>query len=692
VDAPTISVIIPVRNGGRMFSRCVAALAGSTLKPYEFFVVDDGSTDDTRENARQAGATVLQTDAPGRGPAAARNVAAAAATGDVLYFFDSDVEIQPTTLARIQHSFGSDPTLTALFGSYDDTPGHPGFLSQYKNLFHHYVHQLGSTEASTFWSGCGAVRREAFLANGGFASRYELPSIEDIELGYALKRSGHRIVLDKALQVKHLKQWTLASLIHSDIIARGIPWTRLILREGAFLNDLNLQTHNRISVVVVYAALLCLLLGFWNPLVWGGLVVSALALLFLNRHLYAFMAQKRGWAFGVAAVAPHWLYYAYNGVSFGLGSLLHIIERDPQPGQPETSGRNKRIFALIMAAVLSVAVLMRSNNLNRPILSPAEQQQVQAAAAPAATIIGRLLEPGAMPLSLAFTHVALRFGAQPFWLRVASAMASLVTVALIYRFVGRILGRVGGVLAALVLAVGAFDIYLGQQVSGYSLFGLLSLLSFHSLLRALKNNRYDAWIGYAINLTLCLFAHTFGIFVLFSQIAIAAVYLWLPPTLKDKSARLAGFGLALASAGLLLGVGLAVAAVLQTGGSPAEISISSLAASWADTPGDQVWVAISLLLTAAGAVLVFSRDRRFGAALLVWAVLPTGLMLAYGAPRGWPVLMPDMVPLHIAAGVFMSVALLSIFNLLVTRNPRLGWAAWIMHLVSLLLSALASYL
>ena len=44
------------------------------------------------------------------------------------------------------------------FGSYDDTPTDRGFVSRYKNLLHHYVHQTARREASTFWTGLGAVR------------------------------------------------------------------------------------------------------------------------------------------------------------------------------------------------------------------------------------------------------------------------------------------------------------------------------------------------------------------------------------------------------------------------------------------------------------------------------------------------------------------------------------------------------
>ena len=197
-----ISIIIPVRNGGGILKRCLRAIADSRLQPFEMIVADDGSTDDTAHVAADFGARVITTPKPGSGPAVGRNLAAQHATGDLLFFCDSDVEIKVDTLSRIAQIFENDSTLTALFGSYDDAPSDPNFISQYKNLFHHYVHQQGAEEASTFWSGCGVIRRDVFLECGGFSSRYTLPSIEDIELGYALKSRGHRIRLEKSLQVK----------------------------------------------------------------------------------------------------------------------------------------------------------------------------------------------------------------------------------------------------------------------------------------------------------------------------------------------------------------------------------------------------------------------------------------------------------------------------------------------------------
>ena len=126
--------------------------------------------------------------------------------------------------------------------------------------------------------------------------------------------------------VSDLKRWTVGSLLRSDLLERGLPWTVLLWRESRarrtteplfatgdllrlpdpalarrpFLLDLNLQTSNRVSVALA-------------------------ALLALNWQLYRFLAQRRGRAFTLAAIPWHWLYYFYNNLSFGVGTLLYFM-------------------------------------------------------------------------------------------------------------------------------------------------------------------------------------------------------------------------------------------------------------------------------------------------------------------------------------------------------------------------------
>jgi GT2 family glycosyltransferase len=330
---PTITVVVPVRDGGALLEQSLRRIQTSRLKPLEVIVVDDGSRDGSPDCARRLGARLLSTEGH-RGPARARNVGARAARGDVLLFVDADVCIRRDTTARVRAAFSRDRALDALIGSYDDDPSAPNFASQYKNLLHCFVHQTGRREASTFWSGCGAIRRSVFLAHGGFDESYDRPAIEDIELGARLRRAGRKVVLDPGLVVKHLKRWSFAMLVRSDVFDRALPWTELILRERHMPNDLNLARAQRLGVALVLAlpALVvgALLASGPAAAVLGALAAAALLTsLGLDAGFYRFLALRRGVRFALAAMPLHLLYHFYSGLAFGAGVLRYALAWRP---------------------------------------------------------------------------------------------------------------------------------------------------------------------------------------------------------------------------------------------------------------------------------------------------------------------------------------------------------------------------
>ena len=262
-------MIVPVRNGSKHLGRCLEALGRSEYAQFEVIVVDDCSTDNTPQIAERYGARYLRTPRT-LGPGGARNLGAQHAGGEILVFVDSDVVMPPGALSLIAEDFRHDPELAAVFGSYDDTPPWTTFISQYKNLMHHYVHQMSSESAATFWAGCGAIRKAVFEEFNGFdAATYTVPSIEDIALGLEMVRRGRKIQLDKRLAVKHLKRWTVRNLLRADIFYRAIPWTRLILNTRHLPRDLNLTYASRASSLLVgLLAVGCVLL----PLSLAGVI------------------------------------------------------------------------------------------------------------------------------------------------------------------------------------------------------------------------------------------------------------------------------------------------------------------------------------------------------------------------------------------------------------------------------------
>ncbi|MBE9212595.1 glycosyltransferase family 2 protein [Plectonema cf. radiosum LEGE 06105] len=319
----SISVIIPVHNGGDSFRLCLSSLKESTIYPDEIIVVSDADTDGSWLVAEEFGAKVIRM-AVNAGPAKARNLGASVATGDILYFVDADVVISQDAISQVKKAFENESDLAALIGSYDDEPGASNFLSQYKNLFHHYTHQIASQEAFTFWGACGAIRREIFLSLSGFNESYRRPSIEDIELGYRIRRGGYKIKLVKDLQVKHLKRWGVVSLLKAEIFYRALPWTELILRQRQLDNDLNLGVSSRLSVVLIYAILATLVAAWW----WSGfLAVTALLsliMLWLNFAVYRFFHDKRGLGFALRVIPWHWFYYIYGGLAFAVGTTNYL--------------------------------------------------------------------------------------------------------------------------------------------------------------------------------------------------------------------------------------------------------------------------------------------------------------------------------------------------------------------------------
>lgn len=298
---PTLGVVVPATDRPPTLQRCLAALEAGARKP------------DT--------VTVLAAPA-GAGPAAARNLGAAGCETDVLVFVDSDVEVHPEALALIERRFAADPDLAALFGAYDDDPAHPALTSRYRNLLHHHVHAGAAGEAETFWAGLGAVRRERFEAVGGFdAELFPHSSVEDIELGMRLRRDGARIVLDPQVRGRHLKRWTPASMIRTDFSRRGVPWARLLLREGDDSTALNLGWRRRASAATS-VALLGALLARRPRLAAAALTAN----LVLDRDLYTLLARRGGARLLLAGVGLHQLHQLAAAASVPAAVVLEAME------------------------------------------------------------------------------------------------------------------------------------------------------------------------------------------------------------------------------------------------------------------------------------------------------------------------------------------------------------------------------
>ncbi len=323
--ALTPTIVIPFHRNLAQLSESLPA-ARRALPNAQILIAADGALEDCRPLAREFNAQVITIAGP-MGPAVARNRAAAKATGDVLIFVDADVVSAPDALAGMCRLLEQQPDVAAIFGAYDHDPAERNFMSQYKNLSHACIHESGNPEASTFWAGLGAIRTDVFRQVGGFDERFARPSVEDIELGYRVRKAGFRIRLDPRFRGKHLKRWTTWNSIVTEVKFRGIPWTQLIHRYGALTNDLNTRSALRLSVALSYVLLASgMATAIW-PLAALVAVAALAVLIAINRGYYAWFVKQRGWRFTLQVIPAHVLHHLCNGMSFVVGTTIYLTTR-----------------------------------------------------------------------------------------------------------------------------------------------------------------------------------------------------------------------------------------------------------------------------------------------------------------------------------------------------------------------------
>jgi mycofactocin system glycosyltransferase len=195
-----VAAVVPARNAAATLPVALAGLAGVS----EVIVVDDGSTDDTARVAAEHGATVLHRSVAG-GPAAARNAGAATTRADVVVFLDADTESDPGWVDRLLVHF-DDPAVGGAAPRVRSTGGRSA-VARYESVSG--ALDLGSAPGLvrpdgriTFVSTTAlAVRREAFLAIGGFAE--DLRFGEDLDFVWRLWAAGRPVVYEPSVEVRH---------------------------------------------------------------------------------------------------------------------------------------------------------------------------------------------------------------------------------------------------------------------------------------------------------------------------------------------------------------------------------------------------------------------------------------------------------------------------------------------------------
>ena len=307
---PTVSIVIPVKDRADELQRCLASIDRVDYPQdlLQIIVVDDGSRDGSASVARESGALVVPSGGTGRGPAAARNVGARAATGDILAFIDSDCTASAGWLAELLPAF-NDPKTVAVGGEVSGmctASAVDRYESVMSSLSLGSRERSGSTGDDTFYlPSCNLlVRRRAFLAVGGFADDMHVG--EDVDLTWRLRDNGWTISYLPVGEVFHEHRSTVRSFM-----SRRFDYGT---SEG-MLQLLHPHRHKRMVIPPLLALLLalCITAPFTG---WTTLLLAA-GVLAVDAATVRVRFYRRGIPIGLSALL--------GGRLRALGSLVYYL-------------------------------------------------------------------------------------------------------------------------------------------------------------------------------------------------------------------------------------------------------------------------------------------------------------------------------------------------------------------------------
>ncbi|MGX7825783.1 glycosyltransferase family 2 protein [Actinokineospora sp. 24-640] len=317
-----VSVIVPNYNGAATLPLCLASVAAQTHPDIELIVSDDASTDDSAAVAAAHGARVVRGTVNG-GCAVARNAGVAAASGEVLFFLDSDVAIEPDAVARAVGLLAADPAVGGVCGVEDPEPLLPGgSVKRFRAMQYHYWSISSEGPISFLFPNICAIRAEVFARTGPFNAA--LRHTEEVDYGHRINRA-HVLLLTSAVRGRHDHDARLAVLLRK-LFHRGRMRIPLYLGARRFASGFETATR-------AYAAVAALLAVLTLPVVALGLVWTMLPLGFLalsiglDAGMYRFALRHAGPGFLPRFTALQFLVNVTIAVSVGVGVLQWLTSR-----------------------------------------------------------------------------------------------------------------------------------------------------------------------------------------------------------------------------------------------------------------------------------------------------------------------------------------------------------------------------
>ncbi len=327
-----ISVIIPNRNGAATIAKCLAAARASQHGNFEIIVVDDASDDNSIELIERHTCRLVRLAQHG-GAAKARNAGASHSRGRILFFTDADCLLQPDTLALAARTLALEGPNAIVGGTYTPAPHDRRFFSRFQSVFIHYFETRHAPAADYIATHALAVDASVFRGSGGFAEHVR-PILEDVEFSHRLRRAGCRLVMNPAIQVQHIFNYSLIRSLR-NAFTKSLYWTVYAIGNRGLLADSGTASVGLKLNVLILAASAGLLSAF---ILAGNMILLAFIALALAFDLYVnrglLLAYRRSEGLGFALMAALYylsLYPLAVGAGASAGMLRHLFSSTVHP-------------------------------------------------------------------------------------------------------------------------------------------------------------------------------------------------------------------------------------------------------------------------------------------------------------------------------------------------------------------------
>lgn len=295
-----VSVVIPAYNAESTIGKCIDSLLNQDYdEDYEIIVVDDNSSDSTKAVVERFKMVKLLPQKK-RGPAAARNLGARNAEGEVVCFIDSDCIAERNWLREITRPF-EDGDIAGVQGAYKINQSE--IIARFEQLEienryrmmkkAEYIDHIGTYSA--------AYKKEVFLQNNGFDELFPIASGEDIEFSFRLASKGKKLVFNPGAVVIHKHPVSILHYLKTKFL-RGYYRVRLYKKHtGKTIKDSYTPQTIKFQIGLFYLIFPLLVAGLINPI--GFYLAAAAVLLLLASSIpFVIFALKRD--FIVAMLSP----------------------------------------------------------------------------------------------------------------------------------------------------------------------------------------------------------------------------------------------------------------------------------------------------------------------------------------------------------------------------------------------------